>query len=251
MARGAKADPIDQVPTTTGAELANAKAEADALTTRILELRNAYYERDALLASDDEYDHMMRRLEELERLFPELQSQDSPTQTVGGRADSSLFTPVRHAEPMLSLDNVFSRDEFLAWAAKVERDAGRRVDYLCELKIDGLAMNLRYENGVLVSAATRGDGGVGEDVTENVRLIAAIPARLATEHPPALVEVRGEVFFPVAAFEELNAAQAAAGDRIFANARNAASGSLRQKEEGKSADALTRMRNRISRLNPG
>jgi len=248
MARGAKADPIDQVPTTTGAELTRAKAEADALTTRILELRDAYYERDALLASDAEYDQMMRRLEELERLFPELQSQDSPTQTVGGRADSTLFAPVRHAEPMLSLDNVFSRDEFLAWAAKVERDSGRRVDYLCELKIDGLAMNLRYENGVLVSAATRGDGVVGEDVTENVRLISAIPHRLDTDAPPPLVEVRGEVFFPVSAFDELNAAQAVAGDRIFANARNAASGSLRQKEEGKSADALARMRNRISRL---
>src|SRR3954468_19599480 len=249
MARGAKtSETIDQVPQKTGIELAAAKAEADALTTRILELRTAYYERDALLASDDEYDHMMRRLEELERLFPELQSQDSPTQTVGGRADSTLFAPVRHAEPMLSLDNVFSRDEFLAWAAKVERDSGRRVDYLCELKIDGLAMNLRYENGVLVSAATRGDGVVGEDVTENVRLIAAIPRRLDTTNPPPLVEVRGEVFFPVAAFDELNAAQAAAGDRIFANARNAASGSLRQKEEGKGTEALARMRNRISRL---
>src|SRR3954468_9057561 len=249
MARGAKtSETIDQVPQKTGIELAAAKAEADALTTRILELRTAYYERDALLASDDEYDHMMRRLEELERLFPELQSQDSPTQTVGGRADSTLFAPVRHAEPMLSLDNVFSRDEFLAWAAKVERDSGRRVDYLCELKIDGLAMNLRYENGVLVSAATRGDGVVGEDVPENVRLIAAIPSRLDTPTPPPLVEVRGEVFFPVAAFDELNAAQAAAGDRIFANARNAASGSLRQKEEGKNAEALARMRNRISRL---
>ncbi len=249
MARGSKtSDTVDQVPTTTGADLAAAKVEADALTTRILELRDAYYERDALLASDDEYDHMMRRLEELERLFPELQSQDSPTQTVGGRADSTLFAPVRHAESMLSLDNVFSRDEFLAWAAKVERDSGRRVDYLCELKIDGLAMNLRYADGMLVSAATRGDGVVGEDVTENVRLIAAIPSRLDTANPPALVEVRGEVFFPVAAFDELNAAQAAAGDRIFANARNAASGSLRQKEEGKSADALARMRNRISKL---
>ena len=249
MARGSKSsDTVEQVPTTTGAGLAAAKVEADALTTRILELRDAYYERDALLASDDEYDHMMRRLEELERLFPELQSQDSPTQTVGGRADSTLFDPVRHAEPMLSLDNVFSRDEFLAWAAKVERDSGRRVDYLCELKIDGLAMNLRYVDGVLVSAATRGDGVVGEDVTENVRLIGAIPSRLNTPNPPPLVEVRGEVFFPVAAFDELNAAQAAAGDRIFANARNAASGSLRQKEEGKSADALARMRNRISKL---
>jgi DNA ligase (NAD+) len=260
MARGSKAaDPLDPVPSvglpqTTGNELAAAKVEGDGLTTRILELRDAYYERDALLASDDEYDHLMRRLEELERLFPELQSQDSPTQTVGGRADSTLFTPVRHAERMLSLDNVFSRDEFLAWAAKVQRDAGRRVDYLCELKIDGLAMNLRYENGVLVSAATRGDGVVGEDVTENVRLIASIPVTLRPAHaphgwtPPPLVEVRGEVFFPVAAFDELNAAQAAAGDRIFANARNAASGSLRQKEEGKSADALARMRNRISKL---
>lgn len=248
MARGRAADPVDQVPQKTDTDLAAAKVEADTLTTRILELRDAYYERDALLASDDEYDHLMHRLEELERLFPELQSQDSPTQTVGGRADSTLFDPVRHAEPMLSLDNVFSRDEFLAWAAKVERDSGRRVDYLCELKIDGLAMNLRYENGVLVSAATRGDGVVGEDVTENVRMIAAIPARLATATPPALVEVRGEVFFPVAAFDELNAAQAAAGDRIFANARNAASGSLRQKEEGKNAEALARMRNRISKL---
>ena len=249
MARGGKAaDPIEQVPQTTQTDLAAAKVEADALTTRILELREAYYQRDALLASDDEYDRTMRRLEELERLFPELQSQDSPTQTVGGRVDSTLFAPVRHAEQMLSLDNVFSRDEFLAWAAKVERDAGRRVDYLCELKIDGLAMNLRYEDGVLVSAATRGDGVVGEDVTENVRLIAAIPARLDTPTPPPLVEVRGEVYFPVKQFDELNAAQAAAGDRLFANARNAASGSLRQKEEGKSGEALTRMHDRIRRL---
>ncbi|CAN5509130.1 NAD-dependent DNA ligase LigA [soil metagenome] len=248
MVRGGRADPIEQVPQTTQTDLAAAKLEADALTTRILELREAYYQRDALLASDEEYDHQLRRLEELERLFPELQSQDSPTQTVGGRADATLFAPVRHAEQMLSLDNVFSREEFLAWAAKVERGAGRRVDYLCELKIDGLAVNLRYENGVLVSAATRGDGVVGEDVTENVRLIAAIPAQLGTVSPPPLVEVRGEVYFPVKAFEELNAAQAAAGDRLFANARNAASGSLRQKEEGKSGEALTRMHDRIRRL---
>src|SRR3954471_20988786 len=196
MARGSKtSEPIDQVPQRTGIELAAAKVEADALTTRILELRTAYYERDALLASDDEYDHMMRRLDELERLFPELQSQDSPTQTVGGRAETTLFNPVVHAERMLSLDNVFSREEFLAWAARVERASGRHVHYLCELKIDGLAMNLRYVNGVLVSAATRGDGIVGEDVTENVNLIASIPKRLDTDTPPPLVEVRGEVFF--------------------------------------------------------
>jgi DNA ligase (NAD+) len=249
MARGSKStDTLGQLPTSTGADLAGAKIEADELTTRILELHEAYYQRDALLVSDDEYDRMMRRLEELERLFPELQSQDSPTQTVGGRAESRLFDPVVHAERMLSLDNVFSREEFMAWAAKVERDAGRRVDYLCELKIDGLALNLRYVDGVLVSAATRGDGVVGEDVTENVRAIAAIPPRLATATPPPVVEVRGEVYFPVKAFGELNAAQAAAGDRLFANARNAASGSLRQKEEGKSAEALARMNDRIRRL---
>ncbi|MBW8872565.1 MAG: NAD-dependent DNA ligase LigA, partial [Leifsonia sp.] len=181
----------------------------------------------------------------------ELQSQDSPTQTVGG-AVAALFTPVRHAERMLSLDNVFSRDEFLAWAAKVERDAGRRVNYLCELKIDGLAMNLRYENGVLVSAATRGDGVVGEDVTENVNLIAGIPKRLEVPadgpKPPPLVEVRGEVFFNGAQFDKLNEVQAAAGDRLFANPRNAASGSLRQKREGKNPEQIARMENRIKGL---
>ncbi|MDQ1608614.1 MAG: ligase, partial [Microbacteriaceae bacterium] len=229
-------------------DLTQAGAEAKDLTTRVLELRDAYYERDTVLVSDDEYDAMIRRLAELERLFPELQSQDSPTQTVGGRAQTTLFAPVEHAERMLSLDNVFSIEEFEAWAAKVERDAGRRVDYLCELKIDGLAINLRYENGVLTSAATRGDGVVGEDVTENVRAIASIPARLAgTGHPP-LVEVRGEVFFPVAAFAELNAAQALLGERIFANPRNAASGSLRQKAEGKNQAQLALMRSRLSRL---
>jgi DNA ligase (NAD+) len=249
MPRGSKSsDEIEQVPETTSSDLARAKVEADELTTHILELREAYYQQDTVLASDAEYDEMMHRLEELERMHPELQSQDSPTQTVGGAAATTLFAPVRHAERMLSLDNVFSRDEFLAWAAKVERDSGRRVDYLCELKIDGLAINLRYENGALVSAATRGDGVVGEDVTENVRMIASIPKRLDTPNPPALVEVRGEVFFTVEAFEHLNAAQVLAGDRVFANPRNAASGSLRQKEEGKSGDALARMRSRIGRL---
>ncbi|MCU1579823.1 MAG: ligase LigA [Rhodoglobus sp.] len=228
-------------------QLTAAKAEVDALTTRILELRDAYYERDEELVSDLDYDRMMRRLDELERMFPELQGQDSPTQTVGGRA-ASLFDPVQHAERMLSLDNVFSIDEFMAWAAKVERDSGRRVDYLCELKIDGLAINLRYESGRLVSAATRGDGVVGEDVTENVLYINGIPARLAGDGHPPLVEVRGEIFFPVESFKALNAEQAAAGERVFANPRNAASGSLRQKAEGKSAAGLDLMHRRLSRL---
>jgi DNA ligase (NAD+) len=226
----------------------DAHEEAAALTARILELREAYYERDEVLVDDAEYDGMLRRLEELEREYPELQSQDSPTQTVGGRAQSTLFDPVQHAERMLSLDNVFSIEEFEAWATKVVRDSGRAVHFLCELKIDGLALNLRYENGVLTSAATRGDGVVGEDVTENVREIHGIPQRLAgTGHPP-IVEVRGEVFFPVEAFEALNAEQVAAGDRVFANPRNAASGSLRQKAEGKNAAGLDLMHRRLSRL---
>jgi DNA ligase (NAD+) len=228
-------------------QLEAAKAERDHLTSRILDLREAYYEKDAAIASDEEYDANMHRLEELERLFPELQSQDSPTQTVGG-AQASLFDPVEHAERMLSLDNVFSIDEFLAWAVKVERDSGRRVDYLCELKIDGLAINLRYVDGVLVSAATRGDGVVGEDVTENIAFVTSIPRTLkGTGHPP-LVEVRGEVFIPVDAFRELNAEQSAAGDRIFANPRNAAAGSLRQKAEGKNPEKLALMRKRLAKL---
>lgn len=228
--------------------LEQAGAEAGQLTTRILELRDAYYEREEVLVSDEEYDRMLRRLERLERLFPELQSQDSPTQTVGGRAETTLFAPVRHAERMLSLDNVFSLTEFAEWAAKVERNAARHIDYLCELKIDGLAINLRYENGLLVTAATRGDGVVGEDVTENIAFVKVIPATLAgTGHPP-LVEVRGEVFFESEVFEQLNADQVAAGERVFANARNAASGSLRQVAEHKSEAQLERMHKRLGRL---
>ncbi len=227
-----------------------ARAEVERLTTRILELRDAYYARDTVLEDDATYDAMVRRLELIEHAFPELQSQDSPTQTVGGQADASLFAPVEHAERMLSLDNVFNADEFADWAAKVERDAGRPVRWLCELKIDGLALNLRYERGVLVSAATRGDGRVGEDVTVNVRQLAGIPQRLTgpAGELPELVEVRGEVFIPTALFDELNALQREAGEREFANPRNAASGSLRQKAEGKSDEQLARMRDRLSRL---
>jgi DNA ligase (NAD+) len=199
-------DPGEAGPGEAGS-LHAAAEEAAALTTRIVEARDAYYERNEVIVSDAEYDGLIRRLEELERLYPELQSQDSPTQTVGGRAETILFAPVQHAERMLSLDNVFSIEEFEAWAARVERDSGRAVHYLCELKIDGLAINLRYENGALVSAATRGDGVVGEDVTENTALVPGIPTRLGGTGHPHLVEVRGEVFFPVESFRELNAEQ--------------------------------------------
>jgi DNA ligase (NAD+) len=237
------------LPDESTPDLAEAKNEADQLTARILELRDQYYEKNASTVSDAEYDALMHRLDALERMHPELQKADSPTQTVGGRAETTMFTPVTHAERMLSLDNVFSEEELREWAAKIERDAGRSaVRYLSELKIDGLAINLRYENGVLVTAATRGDGVVGEDVTDNVLQIKQIPARLKGSGHPALVEVRGEIFFPVASFDELNAAQEAAGERVFANPRNAAAGSLRQKTEGKNAKQLALVENRLSRL---
>lgn len=218
------------------------------LTIRINEARDAYYERDTVIISDAEYDELMRRLEELERLYPELQSQDSPTLTVGGRGETTLFAPVEHAERMLSLDNVFSPDELAEWAVRAQAAAGRSVHWLCELKIDGLALNLRYRRGRLVSAATRGDGRVGEDVTENVRYIPGIPLQLDGSGHPELVEVRGEVFFPTEAFAALNARQAESGEREFANPRNAASGSLRQKAEGKNAAQLDLMHRRLSGL---
>jgi DNA ligase (NAD+) len=218
------------------------------LTIRINEARDAYYERDTVIISDAEYDELMRRLEELERLYPELQSQDSPTLTVGGRGETTLFAPVEHAERMLSLDNVFSPEELAEWAVRAQAAAGRSVHWLCELKIDGLALNLRYRRGRLVSAATRGDGRVGEDVTENVRYIPGIPLHLEGSGHPELVEVRGEVFFPTEAFAALNARQAESGEREFANPRNAASGSLRQKAEGKNAAQLDLMHRRLSGL---
>ncbi|WP_349428958.1 NAD-dependent DNA ligase LigA [Microbacterium sp. LWS13-1.2] len=239
------------------------RAEAEALTERILGARDAYYGRNAELVDDATYDGWMHRLEELERLHPELQSQDSPTQTIGA-AESSMFAPVEHAERMLSLDNVFSLDELREWCLKAEASAGRRVRWLTELKIDGLAISLRYEHGVLTSAATRGDGRIGEDVTVNAIRVAGIPQRLDGSGHPEIVEVRGEVFIPVAAFAQLNALQAAMRDRAvdetrarsrafdeakarlsaerrfpsFANPRNAASGGLRQQLDKK--DGLER-----------
>lgn len=208
------------------------RARAKELAELIDEHRYRYYVLDAPVLSDGEYDHLERELLALEAAFPELRTPDSPTQHVGG-AITNLFTPVEHIERMMSLDNVFSADEFEQWAQRVERDAGPLDAWLCELKIDGLAVNLLYEDGVLTRAATRGDGRIGEDVTVNVKTIATIPHRLtgSAEHPvPARVEVRGEVFFPVAGFETLNASLVAEGKPPFANPRNSAAGSLRQKD---------------------
>ncbi|MFI6262384.1 NAD-dependent DNA ligase LigA [Micromonospora sp. NPDC051006] len=203
------------------------------LSRELTEHQYRYYVLDAPTISDAEFDRQLRELEALEAEFPALRTPDSPTQRVGGTF-STDFTPVTHAERMLSLDNAFADEELAAWAERVERDAGGPVPYLCELKVDGLAINLTYEKGRLVRAATRGDGRTGEDVTANVRSIRDVPGQLApsAEFPdvPELLEVRGEIYFPVAAFADLNAGLVEQGKAPFANPRNAAAGSLRQKD---------------------
>ena len=228
--------------------VSQAHDEVNVLRNRIAEFRDAYYQRNESLVPDAEYDGLERRLAELERAFPEVQSQDSPTQQVGGSAETRLFDPVTHRERMYSLDNVFSHDELRAWLAKVRRDANADVRWLCEVKIDGLALNMRYEKGVLVQAATRGDGVVGEDVTENVVFISRIPQRLTGTDIPDVVEIRGEVFFESTEFEALNRRQSATGEKEFANPRNAASGSLRQKAESKTDAQRESMIDRLGRL---
>ncbi len=239
--------PRDDRPV-SGLSDAEAHAEAQELREKIAELADAYYVRSESLVSDSEYDGLMRRLDAIEREFPEVQSQDSPTQTVGGGSNSQLFTPVVHRERMYSLDNVFSTDELSEWMTKTERDAATTIRWLCEVKIDGLALSMRYENGVLVQAATRGDGVTGEDVTENVALIPAIPQRLSGTGHPASIEIRGEVFFRTAEFDDLNRRQVELGEKTFANPRNAASGSLRQKAETKNERGLDLMHDRLRRL---
>src|SRR6476619_6649844 len=191
----------------------------------------AYHVKDAPTISDGEYDALVRRLNELEDEYPELRTPESPTQQVGGAVFSTDFQAVDHLERMLSLDNCFSPEELSAWATRVSRDASRSdFHYLCELKIDGLAVNLLYERGRLVRALTRGDGRTGEDVTNNVKTIEHIPHQLAGSDHPVRVEIRGEVYFPLEAFGDLNASLIAAGKAPFANPRNSAAGSLRQKD---------------------
>jgi DNA ligase (NAD+) len=202
----------------------------------------AYHVKDAPTISDGEYDALMRRLNALEDAHPGLRTPDSPTQQVGGAVFSTEFTAVDHLERMLSLDNAFSAEELTAWAARVEREAGGApVHYLCELKIDGLAVNLLYEGGHLTRALTRGDGRTGEDVTLNVRTIDGVPTELSGDGAPELVEVRGEVFFPIEAFGDLNAHLVEQGKPPFANPRNAAAGSLRQKDPRVTATRPLRM----------
>jgi DNA ligase (NAD+) len=187
-----------------------------------------YYVLDSPTLSDADYDVRMRELQELEERYPALRTPDSPTQKVAG-GYSTQFTPVEHLERLMSLDNVFSTEELVAWAGRATRE--QPVDrWLCELKIDGLAVDLVYENGRLVRAATRGDGRTGEDITANVRTLDQVPTRLTGGAVPELLEVRGEVFFPVDQFEALNVTLIDQGKAPFANPRNAAAGSLRQKD---------------------
>ncbi|MFF3750886.1 NAD-dependent DNA ligase LigA [Streptomyces sp. NPDC002018] len=209
---------------------AEAREEHARLAEQIEEHRFRYYVKDQPVVSDAEFDRLLRSLEALEETYPELRTPDSPTQKVAGAYETD-FTAVQHRERMLSLDNAFDDAELASWADRVAKDVGT-TDYhfLCELKVDGLAVNLTYEHGRLTRAATRGDGRTGEDITPNVRTIAEIPHRLAGERVPALVEIRGEVYFPMDAFQELNARLLEAGDKPFANPRNAAAGSLRQKD---------------------
>ncbi len=227
-------------------EFEAARKRVDALSERIRELQDAYYRRDEVLVSDADYDALVRELEALEQEHPILSSDDSPTQAVGF-GSGALFSPVTHAERMFSLDNVFSPEEMTAWLEKIQ-SVHPGATYLCELKVDGLALNLRYQAGRLVSAATRGDGVTGEDVTENALMVPSIPRTLEGSDHPELVEVRGEVVFPRAAFDSLNARQAEAGEKVFANPRNAASGSLRQKSEGKTPAQRALVQERLAGL---
>jgi DNA ligase (NAD+) len=191
--------------------------------------RERYYQDDAPEVSDAEFDDLYRELEGLETEFPELITPDSPTQQVGA-APATTFAEVEHVVPMMSLDNAFNLEDLLAWGKRIERQITDPVGFVCEPKMDGLAVSLLYEDGKFVRAATRGNGFVGEDVTPNVRTIKSVPKELKGSDVPARLEVRGEVFMPITAFEQLNKRQGDAGLRLFANPRNAAAGSLRQKD---------------------
>ena len=208
---------------------AEAKLRVEELREQINHHAYRYHVLDEPEVSDAEYDELLRELSTLEDGFPELVTPDSPTQRVGG-VPADLFAPVTHRAPMRSLDNAFSVQELEAWAQRVEKGVGDAAVYVCELKIDGVACALTYEDGALVRAATRGDGMTGEDITANVRTVRGLPPRLLVKAPPAVIEVRGEMYLPVKAFAKLNQELTEAEQRPFANPRNAAAGSLRQKD---------------------
>ncbi len=213
----------------TGAAPDAVAARAADLAAQIRHHRERYYRDDDPEVSDAEFDELVRELATLAGQYPDFDTPDSPLAEVGA-PPSATFAPVRHVVAMLSLDNAFDHEELVAWHARIERVITDPVAFVGEPKLDGLAISLLYEDGRLVRGATRGDGEVGEDVTANVATIAAIPEQLQGRSVPARLEVRGEIFMPLASFEELNRRQGEAGDRLFANPRNAAAGSLRQKD---------------------
>lgn len=208
---------------------AQSSKKAEQLRRQIEHHAYRYHTLDEPEISDSEYDALVRGLVEIEAAFPELITADSPTQRVGA-PPSELFAPVDHQTQMWSLENAFDFEELVAWGRRIERALGSAADFFCELKVDGAAVNLVYEEGKLMTAATRGDGRIGEEITSNIRTIESVPLRLRGSSPPSLLEVRGEVYMPVSEFEQLNAELGEGGQRIFANPRNAAAGSLRQKD---------------------
>ena len=215
-------------------ELAESQLQVEELREQLNHHLYRYHVLDDPEISDAEYDELMNELRALEERFPELITPDSPTQRVGA-TPADLFAPVEHRTPMLSLDNAFSREELEAWAARVERGVGSGARFSCELKIDGVAVALTYENGVYTKGATRGDSRTGEDITANVRTVRNVPQRLEAKELPRYLEVRGEIYLPVQAFERLNEQLIAEEKRPFANPRNGAAGSLRQKDPKVSA----------------
>ena len=210
---------------------------------------HAYYVLDQPTIPDAEYDTLFAELQQLETKHPDLITADSPTQRVGG-APLPEFAQVQHDVPMLSINNGFSEEDIRAFDRRVSEGLGQSsdVEYACELKFDGLAINLRYVDGVLVQAATRGDGSAGEDVTANIRTIHSIPLRLRTEHPPKIIDVRGEVLMFKADFARLNQRQRDAGLKEFANPRNAAAGSLRQLDSRITAQRSLRFLRMVSAI---
>jgi DNA ligase (NAD+) len=214
------------------------------LAEEVREHQFRYYVRDAPTITDAEFDKLLRKLEALEEAHPELRTPDSPTQLVGGAGFATDFEATEHLERMLSLDNAFTPEELGAWATRIHTEVGDAAHYLCELKIDGVALSLVYRDGRLTRAATRGDGRTGEDVTLNARTIDDVPERLTAsgDYPlPKVLEVRGEVFFRVADFQALNASLIEEGKNPFANPRNSAAGSLRQKDPAVTARRRLRM----------
>ncbi|BBY88141.1 NAD-dependent DNA ligase LigA [Mycolicibacterium tokaiense] len=228
----------------TDQSTADARRQWQELADEVRGHQFRYYVKDAPVISDGEFDALLGRLTAIEERYPELRTPDSPSQLVGGAGFATEFGSVDHLERMLSLDNAFNADELAAWAVRIRTEVGDDVHYLCELKIDGVALALVYRDGRLERAATRGDGRTGEDVTLNARTIEDVPERLTAsdEYPiPAVLEVRGEVFFRVADFEALNAGLVEDGKLPFANPRNSAAGSLRQKNPAVTARRKLRM----------